>query len=289
MDYRDLLRDHLEHDASITLAVLPCSEEEIGGFGAVRVDDSGRIVEFREKPSTTEAREGMQVAPQLLEARGIPAGRPYLASMGIYLFDKRVLSEALDNERHDFGHDVIPAAVERGVRVQAHFFNGYWRDIGTIRSFYDSHLDLVRPDPPFSFNDPGWPFFTHPHYPPASCLNGVRCNHAIVADGAVIQDSTIENSVIGLRTHMRNATVRRSLIVGCEPYPPPGREGAPPLGIGEGSLVQDAIVDRNVRIGKNVRIVNRARIQEAEGPNWAIRDGIVVIPRNAVIEDGTEI
>jgi glucose-1-phosphate adenylyltransferase len=289
MDYRDMLNEHAESGADITLAVLPCSEDEIGGFGAVRVDETGRIVEFREKPKDETAREGMAVAPSLLEARGVSADRPYLASMGIYLFDKRVLAECLDNVRHDFGHDVIPAAVKGGARVQAHFFDGYWRDIGTIRSFYESHLDLLRPDPPFSFNDPAWPFFTHPHYPPASCMNGVRCNRSMIADGAVINDSTIEESVIGLRTHMESATVRRSLIVGCDPYPPEGPAGAPPLGIGEGTLVQDAIVDRNARIGKNVRIVNKDAVQEAEGPNWAIHDGIVVIPRNSVIPDGTTI
>jgi len=289
MDYRKMLRDHEENDADITLAVYPCSQEEVAGFGAVRVDETGRVVEFREKPKDAAARAGMEVAPSLLEARGVPSDRPYLASMGIYIFDKPVLECCLSNDLLDFGHHVIPAAVEQ-FRVQAHFFKGYWRDIGTIRSFYESHLDMVRLDPPIDFNDPDWPFFTHPHYPPAAQLHGVRANRALVADGAVIHESTIEDSVIGLRTRMRNATVRRSYIVGADPYPPSQpRVDAPPIGIGEGSLVQDAIVDRNARVGKNVRIVNQQRVNEARGDDWVIRDGIVVIPRNAVIPDGTVI
>ncbi len=288
MDYRQMLRDHEENEADITLAVLPCSEQEIAAFGAVRVDDSGRVVEFREKPKNAAAREGMQVAPSLLEARGVDADRPYLASMGIYIFSKPVLECCLDNDLLDFGHHVIPAAVER-FRVQAHFFTGYWRDIGTIRSFYDCHLDLVQPEPPIQFNDPDWPFFTHPNYPPAARLQGVRANRTLLADGVEAHASTIEDSVIGLRARLRKATVRRSYIVGADPYPPPGPSGAPPIGIGEGSLVQDAIVDRNARIGRKVRIINRDRVKEAAGNGWVIREGIVVIPRDAVLPDGITI
>ena len=289
MDYRAMLRDHLRHEADITLAVLACSGQEIAGFGAVRVDSSGRVVEFREKPQDAAAREGMQVSPGLLESRGLASDRPYLASMGIYLFRKQVLRASLDNELHDFGHHVIPATVEGGGKVQAHFYDDYWRDIGTIRAFYETHMDLVRPDPLFDFNDPTWPFYTYPHYPPAARMNGVRCNRSLVADGTVIDESTIEDSIVGLRAVMRRATVRRSLIMGADPYPPPGPVGAPPIGIGAGTLIQDAIVDKNARIGKNVRIVNKEGRTEGEGPGWVIRDGIVVIPKDAVVPDGTTI
>ncbi|HKQ62246.1 MAG TPA: glucose-1-phosphate adenylyltransferase [Candidatus Polarisedimenticolaceae bacterium] len=288
MDYRDMLREHLERDAEITLATLPSSEQAIEDFGAVRVDETGRVVEFREKPRTAEARAGMEVAPALLERYGIESDRPYLASMGIYLFHKSVLQEVLDNDFSDFGHHVIPDAV-RQRRVQVHLFDGYWRDIGTIRSFYDAHMDLVKPNSAFDFYDLEWPFFTRPRYLPNSRLSGCRFNNSMLADGAIIDDSTIEDSIVGLRTTMRKATVRRTLIMGADDMPLTSPAGAPPIGIGEGSLIQDAIIDLNARIGRNVRIVNRGNETDAEGPGWVIRDGIVVVPKDAVVPDGTTI
>ena len=288
MDYRNMLADHLAGDADITLSVLPCSEAEIAEFGAVRVDDRGGVVEFREKPSTPKAREGMTAAPELLETRGVDGGRPYLASMGIYLFKKQVLLDCLDNDLIDFGNDVIPAAVG-DYNVQAHFFDGYWRDIGTIRAFYDAHMDMVGPEPPFDWYDNQWSFYTRPRYLPGSRLRGCRFNDALLAGGATIDESTIEQSVIGIRARIRKATVRRSLIMGVEDDPPKSDPGAPPVGIGEGSLIQDAIIDLNARIGRNVRIVNEGGVTEAEGDAWVIRDGIVVVRKNAVIPDGTTI
>ncbi len=288
MDYREMLRMHEEHDADITLGVLPCSTEEISGFGAVRVDSSGRVVEFREKPKDAEAREGMEMSADLMQTYNLSSTRPYLASMGIYLFKKHVLAEILDNERHDFGHDVIPSALENR-KIQAYFFDDYWRDIGTIRAFYDAHLDLVQPAPPFDFNDSNWRIFTNPHFPPPSRMNGVRCNHSIIADGSTIDESTIEHSVVGMRTTMRRATVRRSLLMGADPFPPDGPADAPPIGIGDGTLIQQAIIDKNARIGKNVRIVNKEGLEDASGDGWAIREGIVVVEKNAIIPDGTTI
>ena len=278
MDYRGLLREHLDARADVTVGVLPCSESDIGGYGAARVDPAGRIVEFREKPRDPAAREGL--------ARSGEKERPYLASMGIYLFDKKVLAEALaSNDLHDFGQHVLPRAVgER--RVQSYLFDGYWRDIGTIKSFYDAHMDLVKPDAPFDFNDPEWPVYTHPRYLPGSRLNAVRINRSIVSEGSTLEECTVEDSIIGVRTTMSRATVRRSLVMGADPYPPGGPDG---VGIGEGSLIQDAIVDKNARIGRNVRIVNKQGVAHAEGPGWVIREGIVVITKNAVIPDETTI
>ncbi len=288
MDYRNMLRDHLEAGADISLSLLPCSEHEIGNFGAVRVNENGDVLEFREKPKTPDAREGMMVAPDLLAARGVDPGRPYLASMGIYLFKKQVLAECLDNDLIDFGNDVIPAAVGES-KIHAHFFDGYWRDIGTIRTFYDAHMDMVGPEPPFDWYDPEWPFYTHPRYLPGSRLRGCRFDDTVLAGGATIHESTLEQSVIGVRTTMNKATVRRTLIMGAEDDPPPSPPGAPPVGIGEGTLIQDAIIDLNARIGRNTRIVNKDGVKEAEGDSWVIRDGIVVVPKNAVIPDGTTI
>jgi glucose-1-phosphate adenylyltransferase len=288
MDYRNMLRDHLESDADVTLSLLPCSAEEIAEFGAVRVDENGRVVEFREKPATEEARAGMEASPELLERSGVGADRPYLASMGIYLFKQGALANCLDNDLQDFGHHVIPAAVDK-LKVQAHFFDGYWRDIGTIRAFYEAHMDMTRSNPPFDFYDQEWPFYTHPRYLPGSSLTGCRFNRSVLAGGANISDSSIEESIVGIRTQMTKATVRRSLIMGAVDHPPAGPPGAPPVGIGDGSLIQDAIVDLNARIGRNVRITNKDGVKEFEGDSYVVREGIVVIPKDAVIPDGTTI
>ena len=289
MDYRRLLREHVEAEADVTVAALPCAENTIAEFGAIRVDATGRIVEFREKPKDERARAGMQADPGLLARFGVLGDRPYLASMGIYLFKKSFLRACLMNSQdHDFGRDVLPRAVASGT-VQSFLFEGYWRDIGTIRAFYDAHMDLVEADPPFHFNDPEWPFYTHPRYLPGSRLNAVRINRSIVAEGSTLDECTVESSIIGVRTAMTRATVRRSLVMGADPYPPSGLEDSPPLGIGEGTLIEDAIIDKNARIGRNVRITNKQGVTDAEGPGWAIREGIVVVTKNAVIRDGVVI
>jgi len=289
MDYRRLLREHLCTGADVTVAALPCAENEIGEFGAIRVDAAGRIVEFREKPKDAAACAGMQADPGLLARFGVGLDRPYLASMGIYLFKKAYLRACLESsQRHDFGRDVLPHAVTGGA-VQSFLFEGYWRDIGTIRAFYDAHMDLVQADPPFHFNDPDWPFYTHPRYLPGSSLNAVRINRSIVSEGTRLEECTVERSIIGVRTTMTRATVRRSLVMGADPYPPAGPPGSPPLGIGEGSLIDGAIIDKNARIGCDVRIANANGVAEAEGQGWAIREGIVVVTKNAVIPDGAVI
>jgi glucose-1-phosphate adenylyltransferase len=288
MDYRQLLHDHIQSKADITIAVKPCSAEEIAAFGAVRVDDSGRIVEFREKPSTVEERKGMEVAPNLLESKGVSSEMPYLASMGIYIFRKHALVEALENELADFGGDIIPAEVSRR-RVQAHFFKGYWRDIGTIGAFFEAHMDLVREKPQFTFHDQAWPIYTRPRYLPGAMLHRCRFDHALLSDGSRVEDSEIENAVLGLRGTVRKSTIHRALIMGIDAHYPAPELGEPPPGIGEGCEITNAIIDKNARIGRNVRISNEAGVDEADGDGWAIRDGIVVVAKNAVIPDGTVI
>jgi glucose-1-phosphate adenylyltransferase len=288
MDYRQLLLDHEEHGADITIGVMPCSKSEIAGFGAVRVDEQGQILEFREKPGTAEALEGMEVAPSLLSDRGVRADLPYLASMGIYLFRKQTLLEALDNELVDFGRDIIPAEVGRS-RVQAHFFKGYWRDIGTIRAFFDAHMDLVQPHPPFTFHDRDWPIYTRPRYLPGARLDGCNFRRCLLGDGSRVVDSVVEDAVIGLRSEIKGSRIRRTLIMGADSHFPEPQPGEPAVGIGPGCEIEGAIIDKNARIGRDVRIVNSDGLQEAEGEGWAIRDGIVVIPKNSVVPDGTEI
>jgi glucose-1-phosphate adenylyltransferase len=288
MDYRDLLADLMLHDADVAIGVMPCSEEAIAGFGAARVDEEGRILEFREKPKTAIDREGMEVSSALLEEQGVRADQPYLASMGIYLFRKHALLEALDNDFVDFGGEVIPAEVGRR-RVQAHFFKDYWRDIGTIRAFFDAHMDLVKFNPPFSFHDRDWPIYTRPRHLPGARLDGCCFKHVLLGDGSRVIDAKVEDSVIGLRSNINGATLKRALVMGVDSYYPEAPGDAPPVGIGEDALIENAIIDKNARIGRGVRIVNTAGVQEADGDGWAIRDGIVVIPKNGIIPDGTEI
>jgi glucose-1-phosphate adenylyltransferase len=288
MDFRQLLLDHVEHDADVTIAVKPCSEDEIAEFGAARVDQKGRIIEFREKPATPEARLGMEVAPSLLEAQSISADQPYIASMGIYLFRKEALVEALDNDLVDFGGDIIPAEVSRR-KVQAHFFKGYWRDIGTIRAFFDAHMDLVQPNPEFTFHDSAWPIYTRPRYLPGARLHGCRFDRVLLGDGSRVEDTVAEEAVIGLRAQIHGSTIRRTLIMGVDSHFPEARPGDPPIGVGEGCEISNAIIDKNARIGRGVRICNEQGVQEADGDGWAIRDGIVVVEKNAVVPDGTVI
>jgi glucose-1-phosphate adenylyltransferase len=288
MDYRQMLHDHVESGADITIAVKPCSEDEIAGFGAVRVDASGRIVEFREKPATAGARDGMEVAPSLLAAEGVPSNLPYLASMGIYIFNQEALAEALDNDLGDFGGDVIPSEVSRR-RVQAHFFKGYWRDIGTIGAFFEAHMDLVSANPQFTFHDPAWPIYTRPRYLPGAQLHGCCFDHVLLSDGSHVVDSNVENSIVGLRGVIRSSKVSNALIMGIDSHYPPPLPGEPPPGIGEGCEISNAIIDKNARIGRGVRITNHRDAGDGEGEGWTIRDGIVVVAKNAVIPDGTVI
>jgi len=288
MDFRQLLFDHIEHEADVTIAVKPCSEDEIAEFGAARVDAKGRIIEFREKPATPEARSGMEVAPSLLEAQGVSSNQPYIASMGIYLFRKEALIEALDNDLVDFGGDIIPAEVSRR-KVQAHFFKGYWRDIGTIRAFFDAHMDLVQPDPEFTFHDSAWPIYTRPRYLPGARLHGCRFDRVLLGDGSRVENTVAEEAVIGLRSVITDSTIRRTLIMGVDGHYPEPRPGEPPVGVGEGCEITNAIIDKNARIGRGVRICNERGTLEADGDGWAIRDGIVVVEKNAVIPDGTVI
>lgn len=286
MDYGQMLNDHMENQAEITLAVLPCSEEEIAGFGAVRVDADGSVVEFREKPQTEEDRNGMEVSPELLESKGLATDRPYLASMGIYLFRKEFLERCLEDDLDDFGRHILPAQVD-SARVQAHFFPGYWRDIGTIRAFFDAHMDMLRHDPPFNFYDPDWPFYTHPRFLPGARVHDVQVTRSVISEGCRLSESVIDESIVGIRTIMHQAKVHRTLLMGADDYRIPGPPGAPPVGVGAGTVIQNAIVDKNARIGKNVRIENREAVQEANGDGWVIREGITVITKDAVLPDDT--
>jgi glucose-1-phosphate adenylyltransferase len=299
MDYRQFLQRHHESNADVTVSVIPCDPHSASEFGLLKTDETGRIVEFKEKPKGDDLLS-MQVDTTKL---GLDANeakrRPYLASMGIYVFKYDRLEQLLKEDPSwlDFGKNVIPAAINAG-QVQAFMFDGYWEDIGTIGAFYRANLDLTTKIPKFNLFDAEAPVFTRARYLPPSKIEDTEINDSIVSDGCIITGAKVTNSVIGLRSRIsKGAQIEASFIMGADFYQTfddmrrdHGR-GLPRLGIGEGSVVKHAIIDKNARIGSNARLLNEAGTPVSDGPNgsYFIRDGIIIVPKNAVVPDGTVI
>jgi glucose-1-phosphate adenylyltransferase len=294
MDYREMLAHHQRLGADITVAVTPVVAADAPGFGILKTTgDEHLITEFYEKPKLHEL-DGKEspVTPEL-EAEG----RVYLASMGIYIFEADVLGEVLDArpEAHDFGKAIIPAAIHER-RVVAYPFTGYWNDIGTVRSFFETNIMLAQPKPPFNLYDTEMPLYTNARMLPPAKITRSRIEHAIVGEGSVIVDSEISDSVIGIRSFIdRGARIHRAVLMGSDYYSwqdPAERapaQGPPCPGVGVGTRIEGAIVDRNAAIGRDCVITNAAGVQEGQGPGFYIRDGIIVIVKNAEIPDGTVI
>lgn len=289
MDFAEMLRVHRESKADATVAIKAVPAEQTSGFGIMKTTADGRIVHFEEKPVAARL-------PDLISPLGDGREPGYLASMGIYVFSRRALIEALSNEKHiDFGRHVIPAMLSR-MRVQAYVFDGYWEDVGTIRSYYEANLALTEPQPPFSFYDARRPFYTHPRFLAPTKVQSCRIQGALIADGCFVEGADIESSVIGIRSRIGSGVkIRKSLILGADSYETPEemqaalKVGEPPIGVGAGTIIDGAIVDKDARIGRNVRILNEARISERDAANYFIREGIVIVPKSAVIPDGTVI
>ncbi len=284
MDYAEMARCHWEKEADITVAVQPVPAAEASRFGILQRDAEGRITDFVEKPKD----------PQVLKhfvSRGDPQ-KPYLGSMGIYLFNTEVLMELLKGTDYtDFGGEVIPEAI-RTHKVVGFDFEGYWRDIGTIRSFYETNLSLAKPNPPFNFYDPQRPIYTHARFLPGAVINGAELHNVLLADGSRIGKAAIEEAVIGLRSIIADEVrLRNSIIMGADYYDPPEgpMEGPLPLGIGAGSSIEGAIIDKNARIGEQVVIKPFPSGTELDTKTYSVRDGIVVIPKGRVIPAGTYI
>ncbi len=300
MDYSDFVKRHRETGADITLSVVPIDEKRASSFGLMKINDNGRIVDFAEKPKGEELKQ-MQVDTSILGLNPEQAKeQPYIASMGIYVFNKKALNDLLKNnpEQTDFGKEIIPGAA-KDYNLQAYLFKGYWEDIGTIEAFYEANLALNRqPKPRFSFYNEKAAIYTRArNLPPTKVLN---CNitESMISEGCMIKDCRIHNSVLGIRSRIEmDCTVEDSLLMGADFYESPEirqsllDEGKIPVGIGKGSTVRRAIVDKNARIGQNVTIVNKENIEESnrEDEGFYIRNGIVVVIKNAVIPDGTVI
>jgi len=284
MDYDELARFHWEKKADITVAVQPVRASEASRFGLLKRDQDARITAFVEKPRDPE------VLAQFVSREDDE--RPYLGSMGIYIFNTPVLEELLENSAHeDFGSQIIPGAIHTH-RVYGFDFDGYWEDIGTIRSFYETNLSLARPDAPFNFYDPVRPIYTRARYLPGSVIDGATLNNVLIADGCKIHKAQITNSVIGLRSHIEaGAIISNSVIMGADYYDTreTASQGRVPLGIGLNSVIEGAILDKNVRIGEGVVIRPFPRGTNMDNGNWVVQDGIVVIPKDTVLYPGTYI
>jgi glucose-1-phosphate adenylyltransferase len=297
MDYRELLSRHTETNADVTVSAIPCARETASNFGLLKTDANGRVIEFREKPQGG-ALEEMRVNLKGLGFDSDAAeAKPFLASMGVYVFKYQFLENALrrDPAMLDFGKDVIPLTL-KVCHMQTHIFRGYWEDIGSISSFYTANLEMTAPRPKFSFFDAKSPIFTRARNLPPSKLDDCEVRRTIISEGCDIKRSKLHHSVIGLRTYIeRGVLIEDSVVMGAEGYQTDEeiladvRSGHPPIGIGEGAIIQRAIIDKNARIGKGVRLINAGRVEHADGPegHYYIRDGIIVVPKNAVISDGT--
>jgi len=285
MDYSKFVQYHKDTNADITIAVQPVEAELASGFGILKRNPEGEITSFFEKPK----------AEELSGLRSIPnSSKPYMASMGIYVFTTELLVELLKTEGNDFGKDIIPNAM-RNHRILGYIFEGYWADIGTIRKFYEVNLEMTMHDRQFKFNIAD-NLYTHPRFLPPSEIHGARMDQVLLADGCQIGDAKISNSVVGLRSRISDgATIKDSVLMGADFKETPEMRkenkklGRPNVGIGRNSIIESSIVDKNARIGSKVHIRNVINRKDAENENWFAREGLVIIPKNAIIADGTVI
>ncbi len=294
MDFRQMLETHTMNGADVTIAGLPVNQEQTAGFGIMRVSHSGRVEGFLEKPQTTGDLNMVRTDPKWIDAQGIPShGREYIASMGIYLFNRDTLVDLLEKtDYEDFGKEVFPMAI-RARKVQLHLFDGYWEDIGTILAFYEASLAMAGPNPPFDLDRKDAPIYTRPRFLPPTRIEGATILRSMIADGCSIgAAAVIKNSSIGLRSNIgANAQIKDSVLMGADYFRHDIRanhiEGQPELGIGAGTIIEKAIVDKNCSIGANCVIKLPPGFPEngERGP-LVVRDGIIVVPRRTVLPDG---
>lgn len=298
MDYAAFVAAHRASGAALTVAALPVDGAAAEGFGLMRTDAAGRIREFREKPKG-EALEAMRVDTGVLGLSASEAERrPFLASMGTYVFDRDTLFDLLSShpQATDFGQEIIPAALASGLPLQSYLFDAYWEDIGTIKAFYDANLALADEQPAFSFFDEQAPIYTRSRYLPPSQIRDSRLHRSVLSEGCLLNRCVIEHCVLGLRLRVEEgAVLEDTLVMGADAYESEAERaqvrsrGGVPLGIGAGSVVKRAILDKNVRIGANVQVINKDRVHDADRSElgFTIRSGIVVIEKNITVANGT--
>jgi glucose-1-phosphate adenylyltransferase len=288
MDYRSFVEQHIASEAEISIAVQPVGRDIVSGLGILKLDAGKQITSFVEKPQDEEI---------LTEFKsGADSNKPFMASMGIYVFNADILYELLEGEGNDFGHDLIPTAIRANRRVFGYIFDGYWEDIGTIRRFYEVNLQMAAPDAPFDFYDAHRPIYTHARFLPGSEVYNARLHNVLLADGCRIDNATVKDSVVGLRSIIGpEANIQFSVIMGADHYET-GEDHAsnrqlehPDIGIGANSVIKGAIIDKNARIGNNVTIRSMPEREDVDNGNWVAQDGIVIVPKGAIIPDNTVI
>lgn len=291
MDYKRMIENHVASGAQLTIATIPVNAEDATGFGIMKTDADGIIPSFIEKPTKDQLSDWVSDVPEQLKAQG----RVYLASMGIYIFNRTTLLTLFNkfNEAKDFGKEIIPAALEE-YKVISHLYDGYWTDIGTIKSFFEANLELTNELPEFDLYDEGKQIFTRARLLPASKLSGTTLEKTIVAEGCIIEASRIERAVIGIRSRIgRGSTIVNAIIMGNDYYPSleqlESKNGIPPMGIGQRCYINNAIVDKNARIGNDVRINGGTHLAEGHHDFYSVVDGIVVVTKGSVVPDGTVI
>jgi glucose-1-phosphate adenylyltransferase len=296
MDFQEVIEQHRDTGADITIATLPVGRSEANSLGIMQIDGEKRITRFVEKPKDPAVQDTLKLAPAMNAQLGIPAEREaFLASMGIYVFNRAIIRDLLDNPLSDFGKHIIPHAINTH-RVFSYVYQGYWEDIGTIRNFFEANLDLTTELPRFNFFDMSAPIFSRPRYLPGSKINGAQIDHAVISDGCIINRARIANSIVGLRTIIGDGTeMNRVVTLGSDYYESHEsverheREGLPRVGIGAHCRIENTIVDKNARIGNNVVISPAGKPENVDHERYFIRDGIVIIPKDAVIPHGTVI
>jgi glucose-1-phosphate adenylyltransferase len=296
MDFRNIINQHVESEAEITIATIPVNRREAQSLGIMQMDESGRITRFEEKPKDPAVLDSLRIPAEWYPKLGIQGkDELFLGSMGIYVFNREVIFRLLDNTLTDFGKDIIPQAI-RTQRVFSSVFQGYWEDIGTIRAFFEANLDVTNELPRFNFFDMAAPIFSRPRFLPGSKINGAQIDHAVISDGCIINRAVIAHSIVGLRCFVGSGTLlNRTILLGSDYYESLNsiveheKAGKPRIGVGVNTRIENTIVDKNARIGDNVVISPAGKPENVDHPDYYIRDGIVIIPKSGVIPHGTVI
>ena len=294
MDLRRYFEEHLRSGADCTIATTAVNRHDASGFGIMKIDENNRILEFMEKPAPDKDISEWKIPA---ESRGcLPKEKEYLASMGIYIFNAKTMEEVLDNDYNDFGKEVIPMAI-KSKKINSYIFDGYWEDIGTIKSFYEANIQLTEKEPSVNFYDEDEPIYTHMANLPPSKINSAEINSTLTAAGCVITNCKLERSIIGFRSILESGTVLDGVVMmGADFYENADeresnlRREIPDIGIGKNCHIRKTIIDKNARIGNNVKInVSGKEYEDGDHGNFYSSDGIIVIRKGAIIPDGTEI
>ena len=296
MNFHQVLTQHIRNQAELTVATIPVNRGAVTDFGIMKIDEEHRIREFVEKPKEKEVIDSLKLSDATCQDLRISAtDEQFLASMGIYVFNRDVLINLLENDHADFGKHIIPEAI-RTRRAYSYVYQGYWEDVGTIKTFFDANLDAASELPKFNFFDMSSPIYTRPRFLPASKINGAAIDHAVLSDGCIINRAQISDSIVGVRSVVGDGTmIQRVVMMGADYYEADSSINhnvsinRPLIGIGSNTRIQNAIIDKNARIGNNCVVSPAGKDENMDGDGFYVRDGIVIIPKNAVIPDNTVI